>query len=436
MNDAVLLKLIQYIEKYNNIWSLSGNILIAQGSNVLFKKSYGKANFENSVVNTLKTKFYIGSISKQFAAALTLILHEEGKINLFESVRTYISVLSSSYQNINIHHLLTHSSGIPDFYECVTNFEEYHGKIPYTNNEFLELYKNMPLDFEPGTNWKYSNSGWHLLGMIIEKITDQPYEECMHKWIFDPLEMKDTGYDIYRAIIPFKANGYVVEGDILKCAPFYDMGNFSSSGGIYSTTVDLLKWEHALYEETLLSKTSLQLMFNKYLGKYGYGWFIDTQYNNIRHFHSGRLQGYKSRIIRYPETQHVIIYLSNHDVEIDWLQDIESILFGGDYELPNKPLKVQVDEKILFELLGKYESMSGKLGRTFTFSREDGRFYFKWNNDPKFEVYPISNHCFRPVNWVDMTHEFRREGNDIWLYEYMKILSTVNINCKTPNISS
>ncbi|CAM3016849.1 serine hydrolase domain-containing protein [Paenibacillus sediminis] len=420
MNDSVPFNLVQYIEKYNEIWSLSGNILISQGGTVLFKKSFGKANFENNVDNTLKTKFYIGSISKQFAAALTLILYEEGKISLCESVRKYMPLLPRSYQTINIHHLLTHSSGIPDYYECVIDFEKYHDKIPYTNDEFLELYKNKPLDFEVGNNWKYSNSGWHLLGMILEKITDQPFEECMHNRIFDPLEMTDTGYDIYRSIIPFKANGYVVEGDILKCAPFYDMGKLSCSGGIYSTTADLLKWDNALYEERLLSKSSLQLMFRKYLDKYGYGWFIDTRNNKTRFFHSGRVEGYRSRIIRYPETKHSIIYLSNIDAEIDWLQDIESILFGGDYRLPYKPQKVQVDEKTLYELLGEYKSMSGKLERTFTFSKENDRYYFKWNSNPKFEVYPISNHCFRPVNWIDMTHEFRREGSDIWLYEYKK----------------
>ena len=223
----------------------SGSILIARDGKVLFSQGYGMANLEHDVPNTPQTKFRLGSITKQFTAMAIMILQERGKLNVQDKVKKYLPDAPKAWDEITIHHLLTHTSGIPNY----TAFPEFLKTLPVrvTLKELIAKFKDKPLDFKPGEKFRYSNSGYVVLGQIIETASGQNYPTFMKEAIFDPLEMNDTGYDNATAIIKHRASGYTRRlGIVLTNCDYVDMSIPHAAGALYSTVEDLLKWDQAL----------------------------------------------------------------------------------------------------------------------------------------------------------------------------------------------
>jgi CubicO group peptidase (beta-lactamase class C family) len=290
----------------------SGSVLIARNDEILLSKGYGMADREERIPNTPQTKFRIGSITKQFTAMAILILQAQGKLNVQDAICTYISDCPAAWQPITIHQLLTHTSGIPSF----TRFPEYLtiAKLSLTPAEMIARIANKPLDFIPGAEWSYSNSGYYLLGAIIERASGQSYEAFLQEHIFAPLKMIDTGYEHDKAML---ATGYT---STLAKADDINMSIPYASGSLYSTVEDIYRWHQVLYTEQLVSTESLDKMFTAFVPVpeadgygYGYAWFIDKQFNRQRNWHDGSINGFQDFASRYPDERVSIILFSNRE---------------------------------------------------------------------------------------------------------------------------
>jgi CubicO group peptidase (beta-lactamase class C family) len=235
----------QVIQSYMASRRFMGSVLVAKGADVLLSKGYGSANLEWDVPNSPVTKFRLGSITKQFTSASILLLQERGKLNVEDSVKKYMADAPAAWDKVTIYHLLTHTSGIPSF----TSFPEYSKWEPFaaTPAEEVARFRDKPLDFAPGEKWNYSNSGYVLLGYLIEKIAGVTYEKFVRENIFTPLGMQDSGYDSNSAVIARRAAGYTKGKDGLENAGFINMTIPFAAGSLYSTTLDLLKWEQGLF---------------------------------------------------------------------------------------------------------------------------------------------------------------------------------------------
>jgi len=293
----------------------SGVILAARAEEILFLQAYGMASFEHGVPNRPDTKFYTASLTKPVTAMAALILLEQGKLELHQPARRYLPELGWIDERITVHQLLTHTSGIPDF-ETLPGFAEQYQMVLYQGLRILELIRDLPPDFEPGTGWRYSNTGYNLLGLIIERLAGISYEQFVREHIFGPLGMSDTDFGDDRSVIQGLASGYSREeqtGRLVKAA-YFRIENFRASGHMVSTAEDLLKWSRSLDSEEILREETLRLMFTPHASvspqrSYGYGWSI---YEGSRG-HDGWLPGYWCRFRQYPRERITVILLGNHD---------------------------------------------------------------------------------------------------------------------------
>jgi CubicO group peptidase (beta-lactamase class C family) len=302
--------------------AFSGAVLVARGDQVLLSKGYGFADRTSKIPNTPPTKFRMGSITKQFTAMAILILQADGKLNVQDLICNHIPDCPPPWQTITIHHLLTHTSGIPNF----TNFVDY-GLTKATSStpeEIIARFKDKPLDFPPGEGWGYSNSGYIVLGYIIERVAGTSYEDFLQQNIFTPLELHDTGYDHNRKDL---AIGYR-DSSTIK-ADFVDMSIPYASGALYSTVLDLYRWDKSLDTAKLIPQDLQEQMFTAQASipdsaeaSYGYGWVITQILGHQVFQHRGDIVGYSSYITHFPDDRGTIIVMSNQ-------QNVDSVKIGS-----------------------------------------------------------------------------------------------------------
>ncbi len=287
----------------------SGTVLVAKGDQVLLDKGYGAANAEWNILNAPDTKFRLGSITKQFTAASVLLLQERGKLTVADPVSKYVPDLPASWQTITIAQLLHHTSGIASF----TAQKEYPGIEPFARKpvEILAMVRDLPLRFEPGSRFEYSNSGYVLLGQLIEQVSGESYGEFVGKNIFGPLGMHDSGYDWNATILPHRAAGYARHGKQLVNAGFINMSIPHAAGALYSTTHDLLRWNLGLYEGKLLKPESLKEMITPGLQRYGYGVAVHDTSAGKEMRHDGGIEGFSTTLSYRLKDKVSVIALSN-----------------------------------------------------------------------------------------------------------------------------
>jgi len=292
--------------------AFTGAVLVARNGEVLLSKGYGLADWDKNLPNNPHTKYRLGSITKQFTAMAILMLQAQDKLNVRDPVCLYISECPTTWQDITIHQLLTHTSGIPNFIKFI-NYEATKA-TPSSPEQTIARFKDKPLDFPPGEQWSYSNSGYIVLGYIIEQVSGQSYEAFLQQNIFEPLQMKDTGYDHNDGSL---AIGYT--GILWTEADYIDMTIPFAAGGLYSTVEDLYRWDQALYTEQLVSQDLLDLMFTPHAKlpvtglSYGYGWYIGEMNNHNVVGHGGGIEGFATEIRRYIDDKVTIIVISNRD---------------------------------------------------------------------------------------------------------------------------
>lgn len=339
-------KIEALVNFYSDQQLFNGSILVAEKGNVIYKKAAGMANMEWNVPNTTQTKFRVGSITKQFTSMLIMQLVNEGKIDLHKPITTYLTnYRKETGDSITVHHLLTHSSGLPNYTDNDKFFRN-DSKLHFSVSDFIRLYCSGDLEFKPGSRFNYSNSGYFILGAIIEAVTKKSYNDVLEERILNVVGMKNTGYDFSQKIIPNRASGYESKLDGYANAEYLDMGLPYAAGSLYSTVEDLFLWNKALYTEKLLPDSLKKIMLSGYVDAGGdaaaYGWFVrnfpskDTTKKIEMIWHNGGINGFLSELARFPNEQNFIAILDNTGGATSRLiQGVINIL----YELPGEKLK-------------------------------------------------------------------------------------------------
>lgn len=308
--------------------NFKGSILIAYKGEILLKEAYGKADIERGIDNSIDTRFMIASMTKQFAAMCILILQEDGKLSIDDTVNKYLPELPMG-DKITIHQLLTHTSGLPVILPG-SRGDKYLKNYPGTTNEEKILNgikkKDIRVAFPPpGSSFHYSDINYMIVGHIIEKASGIPFEEFLKQNIFVPLEMNNSGVGYYQSEKEKFAVGYGPKGNKLynglTCA---DMGY--GAGSMYSTVEDLYKWDRALYSGKLAASKSLDAMFTRYNDIYGYGWWFMETSKGFIPVHGGRLLNgsFSGFYIRNPVDDICVIVLGNdgnHDDKRDFAKE-------------------------------------------------------------------------------------------------------------------
>ncbi|WP_100915646.1 serine hydrolase domain-containing protein [Pseudoalteromonas spongiae] len=311
-------KIDSLITQYNQLDQFNGVVLVAKNGQPILKKGYGKANFEWGIDHQVAGKFRIASVTKQFTAMLVLQLVEQRKINLSDKIIDHIpEYRADTGKKITIHQLLTHTSGLGNFFH-LQEFKQIEARNPYSVIEFIQTLCSEDLLFEPGAQFKYSNAGYTILGHIIERVTKKTFEQVLIEQIFKPIGMLNSGFNGQNRFITHRVNGYERTLAGVKPAPFIDMSIPYSAGSIYSTVDDLLLWDRALANNTLLSPKLTKVMYTvspHY--NYAAGWLVSqldsAQYGEplTQLYHGGGIQGFNSHITRIPEDNVLIVLLNN-----------------------------------------------------------------------------------------------------------------------------
>jgi CubicO group peptidase (beta-lactamase class C family) len=269
-------KIDKLVLQYADCCSFTGTVLVSEHDKVIFKKGYGFANREWNIPNTPDVKFRLGSITKQFTSMLIMQQVAKGAIKLDGHLSDYLPYYrKDTGSKVSISQLLSHTSGIPSYTDDPKFFDEVSRNY-YAVDDFVKKFCSGDLQFDPGTKFHYDNSGFFLLGAILEHVTGKTYEALLKENIFVPLGMKDSGYDHYADILPKRASGYQLELEGVVNAPYLDMSLPYAAGSLYSTVEDLYKWDQALYSDKLVPNELKQKLFTPNLEHYGYGWDIRT----------------------------------------------------------------------------------------------------------------------------------------------------------------
>ena len=306
-----------FFATYYEAGLFNGTALVAENGKVILRKGYGSADFEWQIPNTPETKFRLGSITKQFTSAVILQLVNERKLSTDAKLADVLPYYrKDTGARITVEHLLTHTSGIPS-YTGLPNFMSDVSRDPYEVRAFVEKYCSGDLEFEPGSSFRYNNSGYFILGAIIEQIAGKPYERVLKERIFDPLGMTASGYDTARTLLPKRARGYTQRLAGVINADYLDMSLPYAAGSLYSTVDDLYLWDQALYGEKVLPTALKEQMFTPKLSNYGYGWAIRKQpigaakAERTTIGHGGGINGFSTLITRVPEDRHMVVLLNN-----------------------------------------------------------------------------------------------------------------------------
>jgi CubicO group peptidase (beta-lactamase class C family) len=390
--QQVAAKVDEYMNAAVKAEGFTGSILVARDGAPLASKGYGLANVELNVPNTPQTVFRLASLTKQFTAVAIMMLQERGKLNTGDSVCKYLDNCPAAWQPITIRHLLTHTSGIPNY----TSFPDFAktAMSPATHESFIGRVKDKTLEFVPGEKFNYNNTGYYLLGVVVERAAGKSYEEFVQENIFTPLGMKNTGFDHPARLIKNRAAGYEGQGERIHNTSYIDMSNGYSAGFIVSTTEDLLLWDKSLYTEKLVSRKSLDEMFTPFKdlspGKnYAYAWWLEKQSDRQAASHSGHINGFSNYIMRYPAERVTVIVLSNNRGAPSEriAKDLSAIVFGAAYKIPQERKVIAVSSAVLDKYVGQYQLRPNFI---ITMSMENGKLMMQPNRPEKVEMFATS----------------------------------------------
>lgn len=341
----------------------SGAVLVARDGQPILREGFGLADREWDAPVTPDTEFRLGSITKQFTATAILQLVEQGKIGLDDPISKYDATAPKAWEKVTIRHLLTHRSGIPS-YTDIPGFFGAPSKTDRTPEEIIALTRDKPLRFEPGSKFEYDNTGYVILGWVIEKVSGQTYADYVSAHIFKPLGMSHTGYDVSAEILHHRASGYDrgEDGEV-RNTPYLAMTLPYAAGSLYSNIDDLLIWDQALYAAKPLTQASLDDMFADHGDHYGYGWFVNEVDGRRLWSHAGGINGFHTFFARYPDQKLTVVVLSNiTQAPVEKIAgQLVHLYFGEPIEPAAKPGQVahQGSEAALRRMIG--ELAAGKV---------------------------------------------------------------------------
>ncbi|QKZ13560.1 serine hydrolase domain-containing protein [Spirosoma sp. KUDC1026] len=346
------------VDTYAALGKFNGSILVAAQGKLLLNKGYGYKDIKQKTFNDPHTIYQIASLTKSFTATLILKLVESNRLALTDKVSQFYPDLPKG-DSITIDQLLSHTSGLSDD-DSNTRTKTYPGS---EEAKFLVALRERPLDFIPGTDWKYSNAGYILLGYIIEHVSGMSYYEAVRTYLFSPLGMNHSGFDFIGLSSPNKATGYweFPQNDTARAATLIDYRGPRAAGAIYSTTGDLYQWHQGLQGGKLISSSLLNRAYTPVKNNYGYGWMIDSVGRTKVVWHSGDIWGFKSELARVPADDICIIMLNNmEDVDLHIItRKILAILYHQPYQWPART-RIQLSTRVLQAYIGEYQLRPGE----------------------------------------------------------------------------
>ena len=396
-------KLDQYLAAAEKAGIFNGTVLITKGNGFLVNKGYGYKNVDTKTLNDANTIFQIGSVTKQFTAAVILKLVEQRKLSLSDKLSKYFPGFPHA-NSITIENLLSHTSGLYN-YTNDGNFMQNEVEKTLSREQFIQMIKDKPLDFTPGSKYNYSNSGYMFLGYIIEDITKKKYEQVVREQIFNPLGMSHSGFDFRNLRSVDRAVGYnaIVEGVGSK-AQVVDSTVSFAAGAIYTTTGNLYKWNQSVLTERILKKSSLENAFTPRLSGYGLGWVVTNIDDKKAIMHDGGIHGFTSSNIIIPSDSITVTIITNSgSSKMGQVgKELLAILFNKPYTIPEKKKEVKLDAMALAQFVGEYE-----LAPTFkiTITIKNDALVAQATGQPPFDLFAKSENVFF-VKVVDAEVEF------------------------------
>lgn len=384
----------QYMTAQNQIKGFTGTVLVMKQNKVLLRKSYGMADREWNIPNTPETRFEIGSATKQFTAASILQLAEQGKLSLDDKLSKFLPNFPKG-DSVTIHMLLNHTSGIASY----TSQPQFVSLAPLTlsKDSMISFFSSKPYTSSPGTRFLYNNSGYFLLGYIIEKVSGLSYSDYLKQNIFDKIGMTQSGVNKTDSVLSMRARGYAMAGKKVVNADNISMAWPFSAGALYSTVDDLYKWDRALYGTGVLTDASKQKMFTPGKSNYGYGLIIDSLESHPRIWHNGAIPGFLSKISHFKNDDVCVIVLANTAVTQNNTLPITEVLADGlaqivfdiPVETPYIHKEIAIDPSLLDKYVGKYDG-----GLVMQFVKKDNKLYRHRDGFPDIELKPESNTKF------------------------------------------
>jgi CubicO group peptidase (beta-lactamase class C family) len=284
------------------------SVAVARGSEIFYSKAYGFADLELAVSADEETMFRIGSVTKQFTAAAILVLAERGKLSIDDPLARFLPDYPTHGKEVTLRHLLTHTSGVPSYTDLGPEWEQVVAR-ELSDEELVALWKDRPLDFEPGTRWRYSNSGYYLLGMVIAKVSGRSYADFLRETFFDPLKLTRTRYDSNAEVLLNRAQGYDFEDGRFWNDRLIGMSQPGAAGGLISTSSDLVRWQMALVSGRVVRPESWEEMTLPYMlasgseTDYGMGLMLQTQAGQRCIWHGGGIFGFNSALMYFPDAR-------------------------------------------------------------------------------------------------------------------------------------
>ena len=355
-DSGVASQLETYLKPFADTGNFTGAVLVARKGKVLFRHAYGMANYELQSPNSPATRFHIASVSKPFTAVAILQLEEQARLRVGDPVSRFIPDFPNG-DRIKLEHLLTHTSGIPN----VNDLPDYDtfARSPHTVEQLVAKFSGLPLDFQAGSNYRYSNSNYNLLALILEKVSGESYGNYVRGHILDPSEMQNTGHDGEGLrLIPLAASGYEPAGvSSYEKAPYLDWSNKTGNGSLYSTVDDLYRFDRALNTDTLLKAATRQKYFVEGQGN-RFGWFNRKRGARRVMSSNGRSPGFTAQLDRFPDDDVTVIVLSNSYATVS--QDpiavaLAAIVFGEQPEKPPVLRAVAIPQTTLASYAGQYQ---------------------------------------------------------------------------------
>jgi len=354
--SQVVNRLEAYLKPFVDTGNFTGCVLVASKGRVLFRRGYGMANYELQVPNSPATRFHIASVSKPFTAAAILQLQEQGRLSLSDHLSRFVPDFPNG-DTITLDNLLTHTSGIPN----VNDLPDYDtfARTPHTPQQLVAKFAGVPLEFQPGSDYHYSNSNYNLLALVLEKASGESYGEYIRKHIFAPTGMRDSGHDgDALRLIPFAAAGYEPAGVAgYEKAPYLDWSNKTGNGSLYSTLDDLYRFVQAFSANVVLQAATREKYFVEGRGN-RYGWFVRKRLGRRVMSSNGRSPGFTAALDRYPDDDVTIIILSNSyaTVSQDPLAEaIAAIVFGQKPPPPPNMHAATIPQSTLASYAGQYQ---------------------------------------------------------------------------------
>lgn len=393
IGQTVPQKIDSLIQAYYKVNKFNGNILVLRSGQTIFKGAYGYRNIEQHIKNSGEEIFPIASLTKSFTALMIMKLVEDRRLTLTTRVTTFFPALHPN-QPITISNLLNHTSGIREVLADAGLREKIFAGMKVSHAELLSYFSGQPLDFEPGTAFAYSNSGYDILGMIIEKITGKTYELAINENIFKPFKMINSGYDYTKLQSKYKTIGYsYISATRHTTAPVWDTSWEYASGGLYSSLSDLAKFDQALRTNQLIRKELLAKTYAPTQWSYGYGWFIHTLFGKKVAYHSGNLEGATSYFGRIPEDDICIIILLNETNTIieSLANKVIAILYDQPYVLPKTKQAIALSDEQLKKYIGTYD-ISDAYQTSVAF--KDHFLYLSTNNMAPVQILPETENRF------------------------------------------